>query len=289
MDQHEKLLIDNRWRFKFAINTFKKDWEMDIHYHKALEISYSIKGTKRQWIDDEEYSIDNDDLLIVNSSCKHKIDCDKGRIGLMIIIESDYMKELCPDYNEIMFNMNRDLQAVNKIKEILKHLYERYKDKDVWIIRESDEVYYKRMDYDSIENIYVMSKIDEIVYILSKYLKEPKDKRNRKYEEKAKVIKVICDYLHTHYKDKIDLNDLASKLNYNRTYLSTFFKSFTGITIYEYLTNYRLEKSLKYLLESDDTIVSIANYVGFSDIKSFNTKFKQVYQLTPSEYRKKHK
>lgn len=115
------------------------------------------------------------------------------------------------------------------------------------------------------------------------YIKEKHD------DESYELVISITEYIDYHYAQKISLDDLARMTCYNKTYLSNIFKKKTGITIFEYLRNVRMQHCLYELKHSDDTIVSIALNNGFANIQIFNRVFKEVYQMTPKQYREKNK
>jgi xylan 1,4-beta-xylosidase len=49
----------------------------------------------------------------------------------------------------------------------------------------------------------------------------------------------------------------------------------------------RLQKAIKELVTTDKPLTEIALYNGFSDLKSFNTRFREMLKILPSEYRMK--
>ena len=67
------------------------------------------------------------------------------------------------------------------------------------------------------------------------------------------------------------------------------FKSYTGITISEYVSARQIEKAKHLLITSDESIQSIVQQVGHYDSSNFIRKFKQNVGLTPGEYRKQQK
>lgn len=75
-------------------------------------------------------------------------------------------------------------------------------------------------------------------------------------------------------------------LSLNPVYLSRLFKLDTGKTLSEYLNCYRTECSLALLTDTADTIQSISQKVGYSDVRSYIRFFKKYYDVTPSEYRR---
>lgn len=95
----------------------------------------------------------------------------------------------------------------------------------------------------------------------------------------------IVDFLEEHYMDKVSLEALAAYTGYNRTYLSTFFKTNTGLNFHDYLTRIRLKHSLSDLAYTDKQMTAIALDNGFSDLKTFTVVFKANFHTTPSAYR----
>ncbi|WP_312460932.1 helix-turn-helix domain-containing protein, partial [Proteiniclasticum sp.] len=73
---------------------------------------------------------------------------------------------------------------------------------------------------------------------------------------------------------------------YNKSYISQLIKQDLGINYYEYLTRVRMREAIFSLTNTTDRIADIALGNGFSDVKSFNSAFKERFGKSPSEYRK---
>ena len=89
-----------------------------------------------------------------------------------------------------------------------------------------------------------------------------------------------------HYKEELSVPQIADVVGLNPVYLSRLFKLDTGKTLSEYLNCYRTECSLALLTDTADTIQSISQKVGYSDVRSYIRFFKKYYDVTPSEYRR---
>jgi len=59
-----------------------------------------------------------------------------------------------------------------------------------------------------------------------------------------------------------------------------------GSSFIQYLKDYRLTMAARLLLASDESILMIAEEVGFDNLSYFNRAFKKKYAMTPREYRK---
>lgn len=127
--------------------------------------------------------------------------------------------------------------------------------------------------------------------LLLAVLLEHFDPRSRKMaavqedQLQRETMEQLIVYMEEHYNEKLTLEILAAVFGYNRTYISTLFKNVVGINFHEYLTRLRFQHALSELVETEMNLTQIAIQNGFSDLKSFNRRFKETFQRTPAEYR----
>lgn len=97
----------------------------------------------------------------------------------------------------------------------------------------------------------------------------------------------IKEYIHTHYQTA-SLEEAAQLTHFSTAYLSTTFKSLSGISFSGYLMKVRMEKALKLLADSNLKLYEIADAVGYANPKNLTRNFKDYYQITPQEFRSGH-
>lgn len=98
----------------------------------------------------------------------------------------------------------------------------------------------------------------------------------------------ISRYIDRNLNGKIALEDIASELNMSRTHLCAVFKQETGMTINEYITQRKVEEAKRLLVDTDRSIGSIGEGLGFSSQCYFQSVFKKTVGITPLEFRKRH-
>lgn len=103
----------------------------------------------------------------------------------------------------------------------------------------------------------------------------------------TKKLDIVLQYIHNNFQDNISNSALAQLVNYHPYYLNRLMLSTKGVTLHQYIINYRLSIAEKLLLTTDESISSIAVKTGFSNITCFTTNFKKKNHMTPTDFREK--
>ena len=99
------------------------------------------------------------------------------------------------------------------------------------------------------------------------------------------LINSAKNYIRKHYANKLTMVQAADYVHLNPSYFSKLFRSKTGVTFTDYLTNVRITQAKQLLLNTDDRICDICLNVGFSDNVTFNRAFWRVVGVSPTDYR----
>jgi len=103
-------------------------------------------------------------------------------------------------------------------------------------------------------------------------------------EHQRTIIKKSIEYLEQEY-ECATLQNTARKVYITPTYLSALFKSNTGKTFIEQLTDIRIKKAKQMLKQTQLKNYEVAEKVGYKDPRYFSQIFKKKVGLSPSEYR----
>lgn len=85
--------------------------------------------------------------------------------------------------------------------------------------------------------------------------------------------------------DCLNVDFIAHRLNYSRSYISRIFQRYSGMSITDYITLSRIERACFLLMTTDKNIAVIAQEVGFHTPNYFTQVFKKNVGYLPSEYR----
>ena len=106
-------------------------------------------------------------------------------------------------------------------------------------------------------------------------------------EENYRRIRRIMSYIADHYSEKILLDDIANLIHLSPSECSRLFKKCMNITLFGYIQEYRIERSLDYLENSSCSITEAGLLSGFSASNYYTKAFTKIKGCTPRQYRKK--
>ncbi|OPZ31155.1 MAG: HTH-type transcriptional activator Btr [Bacteroidetes bacterium ADurb.BinA174] len=106
--------------------------------------------------------------------------------------------------------------------------------------------------------------------------------------DSRRVLK-IYEYINTHYKNLIRLEDLANLAGMTPVAFSRFFKLRSGKTVTDYIIDIRLGHATRLLLDTTHSISEICYDCGFNNLSNFNRIFKKKKDCSPKEFRENYK
>ena len=84
---------------------------------------------------------------------------------------------------------------------------------------------------------------------------------------------------------KITVEEICTKLNYSRTYLSKIFKSSMGETILQHSLNLKIKEAKRLIREDSLNFTQISDALAFDNPHYFSRVFKRMTGFTPSQYK----
>lgn len=103
---------------------------------------------------------------------------------------------------------------------------------------------------------------------------------------KARQLREIVGYLGEHFTARLSLTEVAAHFGLSPQYFSTFFKENFGRTFTQHVNSLRIEQAARLLRETDLPVMDVGFSVGFDNFSYFIKRFRSVYGVSPSHYRK---
>lgn len=252
----------------YNINFFRINW------HKYYELLILLEGRTTVCVEGKKYDMHKNDVFLINPNEMHTIIPDRVNSNALIIhFPSEVFKDAYPTHETLKIFCRSDLNN----QMLPKFQYIRLCAAVLVLSSLSNALPSKLMHKGSFEILLglLLNK-----FPIEKTKKNPKERdvRNRK------AIQNITNYISKNFMKEISLDRLAKLTNYNRTYISTFFKKNVGISFHDYLSRTRFRYALFLLNNTQKTISSIALDSGFPDLKSFTVYYKRTLGMLPSEH-----
>ena len=125
---------------------------------------------------------------------------------------------------------------------------------------------------------------DELKAIMKNMFKRYTSKNT---QQESKTVLNIKTYINQNSASTISVDDLASYVGYNKSYLIRFFKKEVGLTPQQYILNIKVNKAKELLTYANkESLTSISLDAGFFDQSHFNRNFKGLFGSTPKQYKK---
>lgn len=102
-------------------------------------------------------------------------------------------------------------------------------------------------------------------------------------------IQEAIHYMEQNFQNNISIEEIAEVCGINRSYLGKIFRNSVGRSPQEFLMNYRMVKATELLKLTTRSIADIGNAVGYSNPLHFSRAFKNVYGVSPREWRNENK
>ncbi len=254
------------------------DWHSTPHYHPFLELLYVFDGKGEFIIDTQAFSLTRGDFVIINPYTIHtETSSPKNPLkyyifGIDNISLSARQKSPPPRHDTLAENggfcpvfhnpeySERTLGYVQKIADEF----------------EKKAPYYELMVYHRLCCLLI-----PILRTNDLSFSETVDNRNA-----TKEIVFVKQYIDRHFAFDLTLDELAQKAFINKFHLIHFFTQAYGVSPIRYLNQKRIQEAKILLRTTDLNVTSVANAVGFASPSFFAKKFKDLNDISPTDYRK---
>lgn len=128
--------------------------------------------------------------------------------------------------------------------------------------------------------------IIQLLNVFAQYLADCADRQALAgCTEEPAAVASAKQFVQTHAEEPLTLAHVVRHVNVSRFYFCKLFKKATGMTLTEYVSRVRIEKAKAMLVNRSLRISEIVFAVGFGSIPQFNSVFKRVVGMPPTEYR----
>jgi len=250
------------------------------HKNSFFEMVFILEGQGIQMINDHKLPYSHNKLFLIFPQDKHGFEVHQPTKFFFIRFNDSYLKTQSKEWIkkvEYIFNNHNHLPGC-----ILKNVA------DKPLIRALVESLMKEQNNSFPQKNEVITQlINTIITIASRNI-TLMDKVSLKNASADTTITLV-NYIHQHIYSPEDLRAerIASHFNISLTYISEYFKKHTGVSLQEYITDYKIKLIETRLRFTDMRINEIVFEFGFTDESHLNRIFKKYKGKSPTEYRKR--
>ena len=104
--------------------------------------------------------------------------------------------------------------------------------------------------------------------------------------EERRIVDVV-HFIEDHAAEPLDLGTLAGIAGSSKYHFLRSFRRTVGMTPYQFLLTIRIRRAALRLVRTSETVASIAFEAGFGDLSTFNKRFRDLFGVSPSAYRRR--
>lgn len=261
-----------------STSKYEGDWQSILHSHPFSELFYVVKGKGSFVAGSREFSIAENDLVVINPHIEHTEKSDSSSPLEYIVLGIEGLSFLFDGSSSISGNgdwpdsESGENNAVHKYSVTSSNIY-------AYLNIMLEEISRKQPNYETVcQNLLEVF----LICILRNENLSVSQNTNSILSRDCAQIK---DYLDSNYAQNITLDSLAAITHMNKYYMAHAFTKYTGMSPISYLMQKRIQEGKSLLESTTYSIAEISAMLGFSSQSYFSQAFKKAAGITPIQYR----
>ncbi len=243
------------------------DWHSIKHTHHFTELFYVIRGKGSFLVENEQFPVKEDDLIVVNPNVSHTEISNPDTPLEYIVLGISGLQFLSDDGTGFYdYSIHNYYNYKHEVLFYLRTLVEEIKNED--------------------ENFGIISQNLLEILILNIVRRTKNNILIKPTTKVNKECRFIEQYINEHFSEDITLQKLSNLTYLNKYYIVHVFKKYKGLSPINYLIERRIHEAKKLLETTNYSVSKVAEISGFSSQSYFSQIFKKEMNMTPNQYRK---
>lgn len=272
---HFPFLVSYQCLSEYDSNSFM--W----HCHPEIEITYVKEGSMHYRINNRSFHLKEGDIIFCNSNALHSGEMENQEDCSYIPITFDpkliygfFQSTICTRYVDPVIQ-NLAVCAVHI--DYSEKWHETFRDRMLEVISLDK----KKPDFYELD---ISIRMQFLWRLLVEHLPHQPVSTTSDFTEYERIRRILS-YIEQNYMNQITLDDISEHIHLCESECTRLFKRHMNTTLFSFLQEYRIERSLEYL-NTKESISSIAEKTGFSDSNYYSKVFSKIKGCSPREYRK---
>lgn len=259
--------------------------ELPFHLHDQYELVYVYEGKGTFFIDKNLYEKKPGDLFIIPGNTVHRAIPEESAPIVSTAIFFSPALAIMETYDETYSLLNCfDIARKHKIHKIeLSDLHR------IIIEQAIQSIYEESVQQQEGFRSAMRLELGRLLLHINRYLSERFIKMPLEKRMGPSWIKKAISEIDAHPERQKSLTEFSKSSLVSQAHFSRVFKQYTGMNLTEYVSAKRISRAKELLMETDESVSSIAERCGFASIPHFHRTFKLLTNSTPSAYRESAK
>ena len=251
------------------------------HCHPEIEITYVKEGSMHYRINNRSFHLKEGDIIFCNSNALHSGEMENQEDCSYIPITFDpkliygfFQSTICTRYVDPVIQ-NLAVCAVHI--DYSEKWHETFRDRMLEVISLDKQ----KPDFYELD---ISIRMQLLWRLLVEHLPHQPVSTTSDFTEYERIRRILS-YIEQNYMNQITLDDISEHIHLCESECTRLFKRHMNTTLFSFLQEYRIERSLEYL-NTKESISSIAEKTGFSDSNYYSKVFSKIKGCSPREYRK---
>lgn len=274
MENYEKRgYLNDDFKIFHPIDNFQR--EFGFHYHDFNKIVILISGNVSYTIEGKTYHLQPYDIVLVNKGEIHHpiVHDDKPYERIIMYISPDFLLAHKKDGDDLGYCFVKAMKEQSNVLRIPAL------DKSK-LYHVSEELLLSFQDKDFAHSLYHNLLFLEFMIQLNRAVIHNHIQYIETKSSNEKILQIL-DYVNQNLTQDISADTIANTFYLNKYYIMHLFKSETGYTLGNYITNKRLLLA-KELLQKNVPATQVCYDCGFKNYSTFFRAYKKCFQDTPS-------
>lgn len=270
--------------YNFSLIRQDRFEEVPLHVHDWLEFGYVYSGTCHFIVGGSEISLSRGQMILVNTAAPHSVKrCEEDDILINFVVSKEYLNAAFFErIGKDNYLSNFFIEALNNQADHNNYLvFDSHNNNrlisliNLFLCEYYDPSLMANNMLDSLMTLIICEMVNLFEHALTSS------------DTKGNTIYAIISYIEKNF-NHCTLESTASFFHMHPNYLSSYIKKKAGFSFKEMVQTLRLQQAASFLKNTSMTTDVICNSVGYSNTNFFFHKFKEKYNCTPNEYRRKY-
>lgn len=284
VDNNQKAIFETSFDFPLILNeTYLKDKPLGFtnwHWHEEMQFELILEGPVVMTLLGKDHTLHPGDGIFINANVEHMtrpVTPDVGHYLCLNILPSVltlFRGSVIEQKYYLPYAKSPQLQVVPMHRSV---------EDDQPLLKEIDELFHTLREAGF---GYELDAYDHLLHLWKLLILRTKPAFDPAEQSGRHEAREILSYLHAHYSERLTLDELASKVHISKSECCRMFRTAYGCSIFTYLSDYRLQKSIALLSDTQLSVLEISDLCGFNSTSYFIKTFREKVGQTPLQYRR---